>query len=333
MALQEAKNPVEQAITIAQGELKRMIALQEAKNSLEQSIKGAQGELKPRPRAGSPPGARLTPPAYSGPVAKVFSDRLPRLSETRRNVPFKRVVPIRTPFLTKHPKPNRNEALVEAEAIREQLRKPDSDKKYNPIDLLILLENFNAITTLLPEDERGDLGLSLRDKLLAKLCKGPPAPGWLDAYLILAAQFGGGAVEHDLSRVLRVSDSALAGWENPGQKSSGGNEVVYAYSFVATVLNDPSVKLTNAQWINLLKYPLCVGDLKQIVLARLAEQLGRTKEPFPNEWALVSWVESHDVALISVLREPPSLPPPPDPPGGKLRGALAQQPSPGNPVH
>jgi hypothetical protein len=101
----------------------------------------------------------------------------------------------------------------------------------------------------------------------------------------------------------------LKGWESPGARTLGGSTVEHAYVFGTQLLGDRSFVLDKFKLLNILKFPFCVGVQKQIVLARLGEQLTPPFErPFESEWDFVSWIESHDPELAESAKRPPQGP-------------------------
>jgi hypothetical protein len=211
----------------------------------------------------------------------------------------------KTNFKSKCPDPTQEQALARATSIREEVGKPEPDYRDNSFAILTWVADFNVVAPKLPEDLRRNLADMLMGKILAKLTKTVLTQGFGEAFVVLAEALGPEATYGYFLRILSAKSELLEGWENPGQKAQKGNTVANAYVFGSRLLHDRSLTLGERELINILKYPICVGVLRRVVLDRLCEKLrSRPETPFESVWDLATWLEAHDPELTQLARRP-----------------------------
>ena len=147
----------------------------------------------------------------------------------------------------------------------------------------------------------------LMERILTKISKTVMLQEFSEAFVILAASVGPDVTYDCLLRILSAKSELLAGWEKPGAHATRGVEKSYVVGTL--LLRNRSLILDKAKLLNILKYPFCVGAQKEIVLARIVEQImPQAEKPFESEWELVSWLEAHDPALAEIAKQPPRGP-------------------------
>jgi hypothetical protein len=205
---------------------------------------------------------------------------------------------------------NRAEALAEMARLNGELAKPEPDYFDSSVAILGWAVSCDAIASQLPETARDELVDKITDKLLAKLSKTVLIHDFAEAFLMLARYRKPEGNYKGVCLALLASSRMLAGWENPAQfLTSQGVEVQKSFNFSLLILRSESLNLTNAQLINILKFPICLGELRRIVLSRLAAQMGpRPKGAFENKWDFVTDIKAGASDLYALALRPPEIP-------------------------
>jgi hypothetical protein len=123
----------------------------------------------------------------------------------------------------------------------------------------------------------------------------------------MAAKHGDIAISDTIRRILRMGADLVEGdGAQPTDLSFflSGASFTGARSMAFALISRPDVNLGDRDLIDILKYPLCIGELRKLVLSRLSKDL-KPNKPYDSVWSMLKDIEVRSPDLYQFAKAPP----------------------------